>query len=173
MGVSIRSNEIVFEVLCKEKSGDILRRARPLSRGVDECVHVLRRLRGLPSMFSAVPMTTFRPIWDALDSGWEVLVVDDVGLMAVGSTPISGHIDVHITFWDRVLRGREDLARAGILWAMLKSGETGAYTAVPSSAKTTIAFAKRVGFEVSGWMLDGAIDRWGRVDDSVVLTYRG
>ena len=171
MGVYTSDVSVVLKVECEERDGVVTRTARLLTPAMDDVIAVYNNLRGLPSMFSATPMRTLRPIVDAMDAGWEILLVDNVGLLAFGTTIIEGHIDVHVTFWDRILRGREQLAREAIDWAMTSSGALGVYTGIPSSSKATIAFAKRVGFQVAGWMLGGAIDSKGQVDDSVVLRY--
>lgn len=172
MGSDIEKG-VVFSVLCKERSGEIIRRARYLRDHLDDAVYVYHRLRGLPSMFSATPLESLQPIRKAFEQGWQILAIDDVGLVAVGTDMVEEYIDVHITFWDRVLRGREDLARVAIGWALDVTEAQGVYTAIPSSSKATIAFAKRVGFEVTAWLNNLARDKNGEVDDCIVMEYVG
>lgn len=172
---SVVSRQPIFRSLCDEKKGRVIRSVMVYSQTDDPgycyLMFVAHRLKWIPSMFSAVPTDQMQAIFDVLDKGWYLLPVDDVGVLGVGTTMIDNHVDVHVTFWDRVLRGRERLCRQACEWAIEQRQAEGAYTAIPASSHATIAFAKRVGFEVVGWNLRGARDRFGYVDDAVVMRY--
>lgn len=68
-------------------------------------------------------------------------VVDDVGLMFA---TMAG--DVHVFFWDKRLRGREDLAKTMMLVSMGIFGLPEAWTTIPETERAVLAFAKRIGF---------------------------
>jgi hypothetical protein len=68
--------------------------------------------------------------------------VDDVGLLIVSEA-----CDCHIFFWDKRLRGREQLCKRMAEEAMQLLGCEALWTKVPDSEVAVIAFAKRVGFK--------------------------
>lgn len=78
--------------------------------------------------------------------GARLFLVDDVGLMLKGCFQSGGLYDVHIGFWDLVLRGRELMCRAMARRVAEDAGARGVWTAIPIEARATLAFAKRVGF---------------------------
>lgn len=159
----------LFSVSCPERRGTRERTVRRVDLAVHDVLFIQNKLRGLPSMFSLVPMTDAKPIWRAIDAGWDFLAVDDVGLLGIGRTYHNALIDVHISFWDQVLRGREQLCRQAAEYARQLREAEGVYTAIPVSAKATIAFAKRVGFEVAEYFIGAAVDRRGEKDDAVTM----
>lgn len=78
-------------------------------------------------------------------------VVDDVGLLIA---TMAG--DVHVFFWDKRLRGREELAKTMLLVSMSILNLDEAWTTIPETERAVLAFAKRVGFKDEG-MQDGAV----------------
>jgi hypothetical protein len=127
-------------------------------------------LRNLPSMFSSAKLLDIEVLRQSLlEHNWRLYQVDDVGLMGVGPTLYRGMPDVHITFWDKRLRGREGLCRAVAYMVMGELEVPGLYTPIPATARATLAFAKRVGFRVVDYQRGKARDSDGQVDDAVVL----
>lgn len=68
--------------------------------------------------------------------------VDDVGLLIATAAA-----DVHVFFWDKRLRGREQLCRGMAQVFMGILGTEAVWTRIPESERVVIAFAKRIGFE--------------------------
>lgn len=78
-----------------------------------------------------------------------ILLVDEVGVLIKGPlTNYKGWPDVHIGFWDKILVGREEMCYIVGQRLAADAHANGLWTAIPKSARTTIAFAKRVGFTV-------------------------
>lgn len=82
-----------------------------------------------------------------LDPNSHFCLVDDVGLIgAVGIVEdVSAH--VHMTFWDKRMRGREVLASMIVGYLMNVHNLGGIWTGVPKKHNAVIGFAKRVGFK--------------------------
>lgn len=73
-------------------------------------------------------------------------LVDDVGLIfAVQDRPTRAN--VHIVFWDRILRGREVLCRGLSDYIIHKWRLAYICTSIPETSRPTLEFAKRIGFE--------------------------
>lgn len=95
---------------------------------------------------SKTPIKDVTMIWTR---GVRIWLVDAVGVLIQGFIVNEGLIDVHIAFWDRRLRGREAMCRAMAAVAAHEGGYPGVWTAIPEDARTTLAFAKRVGFRLT------------------------
>lgn len=92
-----------------------------------------------------VPFGKLERIYDARS---RVFLVDDVGAMFKGPLEFDGLPEVHIAFWDRVLVGREEMCYDVARIVAEDDGALGVWTAIPKDSRATLAFAKRVGFEV-------------------------
>lgn len=79
----------------------------------------------------------------------EVVTIDSIGAGLLDDRH-EGYARVHVTFWDKRLRGRELLSRRIVLWWMEKYSLGFIYSVVPLQSRTVIAFAKRVGFSELG-----------------------
>lgn len=117
----------------------------------------VRRVYEVPTTFELQDYLRARidPAWSPvkdLDLLWSkgvrTFLVDNVGAFFVGPYRRDGMPDGHMVFWDRVLRGREQMARAMARYAASDCGSPGIWTAIPNEAKVVLAFAKRVGFKV-------------------------
>jgi hypothetical protein len=170
--------EFVMAVSCQEKRGLVLRTVNRFYPRKPDALYLLQRMYGKPSLFSNQPLQDIKQLKYLYESGWTWLLVDDVGILGVG--PFSLHegptsnvlaCDVHMTFWDMVLRGREDLVRMMAIWAADHRDARAVYTVVPSSSKAVLAFCKRVGFEIVDWRVGLTKDSKGRPDDAVVLMF--
>lgn len=130
----------MFEVRCYEKGGPVWRSVTILERSIESMMSLVDKLQTVPSFLPAEnPYSVF------LDERNTFFLVSDVGMLAV--LPYSEQVlHCHITFWDKRLRGREDLCRSV---AQFVSGISKKLliTAVPEQNRTVLAFAKRVGFE--------------------------
>jgi hypothetical protein len=163
--------ERLFSVWCPEKRGARERTVWRLDNA-PPAEWLAERIRDIPSMFSNRPGCTGGQLNQLLVPGWTFYATDDVGLLAGGPFVQHGMGDVHITFWDRVLRGREELARRVAEWHMKERGYDAVYTVIPSRSVATLAFARRVGFKDVN--INGvAVGTDGEPDLSVMLVYPG
>lgn len=71
-------------------------------------------------------------------------LVDKIGLLLM--IRHSGYGDVHITFWDRTLEGREALCNEMAQFVMASAGLQFLLTRIPQSRTRLLAFARAVGF---------------------------
>jgi hypothetical protein len=83
-------------------------------------------------------------------------LVDDVGLV-FADRDLPWRASVHIVFWDGRLRGRETLCRGLADYAIHRWDLSYICTNIPKTSRATLAFAKRVGFEVAQMDPDGMI----------------
>lgn len=114
----------------------------------EEILYVYDKLGTCPNLFGS---RSIRSIEDLLSNHWKFWLVDDVGLLCFD--PFTVRIaHVHITFWDKRLRGRESLCRAVAGHLMSEYQIDTLLTVIPDSAKIVGAFARRVGFQPSNVM---------------------
>lgn len=126
--------------VCEERRGTHIRRVQE----VEPSVQVEKYLRArLPEKHS--PLKDVGMIWSR---GARLFLVDHVGLMFKGTIDWNGKPDVHVVFWDKVLRGREVMCRSMAQMVAEDAGAPGVFTLMPEDARVVIAFAKRIGFKV-------------------------
>jgi hypothetical protein len=99
-------------------------------------------------------------------------MIDNVGLFAVDLV-IPSMPNVHVTYWDKRLRGRERLVAAICDWLLEYLNVPAVFTQMPAASKATLAYAKRVGFVVTNWYSCSTWNAKNELDDLVELTYRG
>lgn len=139
----------MFQHLCREKGGEVLRTVRFMDRSVPHILDTVEKLKTVPNFL--VRGDEVRPF---IQPGNIFLEVDDVGLIAV--IPTEHRLaHVHISFWDKRLRGREELCRTTAQWVSTLTGMILA-TGIPEQSRTVLAFAKRVGF-VEGSIQQGIV----------------
>lgn len=145
----------MFKVLCRERGGDVLREVRLMPRDLAHIMDLYAKLGQVVNFLSKT-----NPVGIFIDQRNTFFEVDDVGIIAV--LPFGGDImgcHVHITFWDRILRGREGLCRTLAEWVTELRREP-LFTAIPDQDRVVLAFAKRVGFTV-----------WREADNVVTLRF--
>lgn len=133
---------IQASILCQEKRAGLVLR---LVQEVEPSEAIAFYLR---SSVEGLKMTS-RPFMDEkalLRRGTRIFLVDNVGALIVGVSFRNHMPDVHIVFWDKVLRGREDLCRVMAALVADQLAVAGVWTAIPEIARATLAFADRIGF---------------------------
>lgn len=133
--------EMLFS--CPEPGGTRVRRVREMNRTHEEVARVLALSKGVPNLFAK--QTCFQSIDNLYDPNKVYFLVDDVGIIAAVPDGL-GAAHVHITFWDRRLRGREALCRGVARWLLQNLNLTVLWTVIPQASRTTLAFARRLGF---------------------------
>lgn len=129
--------------ICDEPEGRRRRIVMPVSVEPTRVLELWDRLQRVPNMF--LGYDTGLALQDLMDINNYFYTVDDVGMIgAMNGARDFAH--VHITFWDRRLRGRELLCREMAKWFQgIVQKEI--LTAIPQTARVVLAFAKRVGFK--------------------------
>lgn len=75
-----------------------------------------------------------------------IFQVGEAGVIGVANIERGHSAEVHVTFWDGMLRGKEKVCRQVAEVLVDKFQLEILYTRIPEYRLTTIAFAKRVGF---------------------------
>lgn len=127
---------------CVEKGRVVHRTVRQLSPVTEEVLGAYDKLAACANLFGD---RSVESIEQMLREYWKFWLVDDVGLLCFDPFR-QGEAHVHITFWDRRLRGREGLCRELAKSLMLRHNVTMLLTVIPLGSRTVSAFARRVGF---------------------------
>lgn len=128
-----------FEFLCKEKDGEVRRQVRLMDMSVPAILDTIEKMSKVRNF-----LPKENPVAPFIQSGNVFFEVDDVGMIAL--IPTEGLVHCHITFWDRRLRGREELCRTIAQWAHAMMGKILA-TGIPETSPAVLSFAKRIGFK--------------------------
>lgn len=136
-------DQLALTFACPEPKGTVLRTVRPLRPLTEELLYVYDRLLSCRNLFGVCDLQTLEDLAIRCRDFW---LVEGVGLLCF-SMLTSNTAHVHITFWDRRLRGREGLCKALAGYIMDREGVETILTAIPPDSRTVLAFAKRVGFK--------------------------
>lgn len=139
-----------MQVVCMERRGAILRQVCEAAHTPEILWGLFDRLKGVPNFLSGKKQLESLSAGILFDPLSKILLVDDVGAVLSIYDPRFHTAHVHVTFWDRRLRGREELCRKIALGLMLTYEVTWLYTKIPKESGMIRAFAKRVGFEMLG-----------------------
>ena len=159
----------ILSIECKEPDGVHTRQVRPLANDSATAHYLFAKLHGLPSMFSNTPLLSVDKVLEGIDKGLILFLVDQVGILAIRDIQSPLSAEVHMTFWDKRLRGREQLAIEMCNFMHKKADVAILWTAMPSTSKSSLAFAKRIGFRVQNWEIGATFDCKGQPDDRVTL----
>lgn len=102
-------------------------------------------LAQVPNFLSGKRALESRKLVDLFRTDRLYLLVDDVGSIVFAFDQVEPH--VHVTFWDRRLRGREAMCKAIGQEVMHQLGVGRLWTMIPRDARMILAFCRRVGFE--------------------------
>lgn len=145
-----------MKVDCNERDGLHEREIRKLENDIAIIADLVDCVKKVPNFLYHSPAREFENYRLFLNDSNQTFLVDDVGVLV--AIPCHCGAEVHITFWDGRLRGREELCRK-VADGLLRQFKW-LVTAIPTDRLALIAFAKRVGFvELS------------RQDDIVVMKY--
>jgi hypothetical protein len=114
---------------------------RIMPRDIAHLINVVEKMQRVPNF-----LPKDNPIEPMFSSSSLFFEVDDVGMIAVVPTHYSKVAHCHITFWDKRLRGREQLCRnlCEIVRGLCKYQ---LLVAIPQDRQTIVEFARRVGFQ--------------------------
>lgn len=125
--------------VCEERRGTRIRKVAEVQATFQLELYLQERLPKVRS-----PIKDLGMIWSR---GARMFLVDDVGLLFKGVLDFNGLPDVHVVFWDKIMRGRETMCRSVAQMVAEDAGAGGVFTLMPADARVVRAFAKRVGFE--------------------------
>lgn len=129
---------------CKERDGVVNRTVYKMPRDLKLWLEVQDKMNEVNNFLSKSMVVNTEML---LDEKNQFYLIDDVGVAVV--LPYKEHsAHVHITFWDRRLRGKEELMKKLAEHCMAESDLQYLFTAIPTKAGAVIAFAKRVGFKI-------------------------
>lgn len=114
-----------------------------LTPDISVLLDIQQRLEAVPNF---LPETN--PLGVFLQEDAEVYLVDNVGVLVAVDIRAGDQAHVHMTFWDRRLRGRETLVETVARLVIQRHDLEYVWTAVPKKLRHVVAFVKRVGFEV-------------------------
>lgn len=130
----------MMQALCRERDGNFMREIIPLQRSPRVIAHVMECMSRVPNFLTKVnPEGVFKNQYNSF------YTVDDVGIIAVVN-PNLASAHAHITFWDRVLHGREQLCTKVAIMHLEATRLRALWTVIPEDRDIVIAFAERVGF---------------------------
>lgn len=124
---------------CPERRGLIRREVREVEPSKYLEAYLADHLADIPT-----PVKDLRRLYQP---DTRIILVDEVGVLIKGNLLYNGMPDVHVGFWDRVLAGREEMCYTVAEAMADDAGSPGVWTAIPESARATLAFARRVGFQ--------------------------
>lgn len=132
--------------MCVEPEGAIIRIVQSVVKTPELIWWLYDQVKGMPNFVTAHPeeFTHESMLWLFLPEV-KIYLIDDVGVVVLRRLT-SVYADVHPTFWDRRLRGREELARQICHTILAEEQLDVLHTDIELASRVVMAFAKRVGF---------------------------
>jgi hypothetical protein len=163
-------DECIAGATCHEREGSRYRKTFLVYANRELEDFLWLKMKDLPCMFDAQGLKhreSLRALWD---TNKMFLMIDNVGLVGIDlSTPSMPN--VHVTFWDLKMRGREPIGIVTCQEIIKHLGVPALFTQMPSTSKATMAWTKRIGFKVINWYCASTYNRAGELDDLVELAY--
>jgi len=130
---------------CHEKGGLTLRRVEPLAKEAKDLAWLVLRLKETDSFLRHVSMADALTL--LLDERTYILTIDDVGAVILTSIHQGFAAEVHVTFWDGRVRGREGMCRKIADWLFRMFTLEQMFCLVPEGNTSGQRLAKAVGFK--------------------------
>lgn len=136
-----------LRAICHERTGDKVRCVQSVMKDPEAIWWIYDRIKDIPNFITANPpeFTHESMLWLFLPEV-KIYMVDDVGVIVLRRLD-PRKADVHITFWDKILRGRERLCQLVAKQLFRDEVLNELVTAIPSESRAILAFALRVGFK--------------------------
>lgn len=128
-----------YTLVCTEPDGMVQRTVRPLE--ARDIPWVYARIKESLASRGREALGIEQALYEFMRLDKLYWVVDDVGLIIA---TVAG--DVHIFFWDKRLRGREQLCKIIARVIMEIFDRDFVWTEIPKTERAVLAFAKRIGF---------------------------
>lgn len=156
--IKLEQREPILTVECDERDGSFVRSVRFTPLSPDKLRYYWERMKEYKSIFGTPVhnledfINTF--VWQAgkdLKAGGILYEVDDVGIISIDNIVVSKmQCNAHLVFWDRKLRGREDLVRQLCEYGFEEYGFRRIVVEIPLHAMPVVTFVERVGFQKEG-----------------------
>jgi hypothetical protein len=130
---------------CQEKGGLTLRRVEPLSKTAKDLAWLVLQLKEADSFLRHVSMADALTL--LLDKHTYILTIDSVGAVVLSSINEGYSAEVHVTFWDGRVRGRERMCRKIAEWLFRMYSLAEMHCLIPEGNTTGLRLAKAVGFK--------------------------
>ncbi len=158
-----------FAIRCDERRGAVVRRVQEAIKTDLLYDWLWEHIQGIPNFLRNDPadLEKGEMVWWLEQHTTHIYLVDTVGavIVLVQDPAVTAH--VHITFWDKILVGREELCRELSRRVLREKNLSYLHTSIPIGARATMAFARRVGFKPV--MLVGNIQTLVLIGDDVGL----
>ena len=139
--------DYLMQYECKEKHGTVTRQIVKV-KDVASIARVCDKVRCVPN-FLGNGTGSIAFVFDPMT---DIYAIDDVGAIIVCKRPTlfqPGAAHVHVTFWDKILRGREDLCSTLAKHVLIEEQFSWLWTLIPENAGAIRFFARRVGFQLA------------------------
>lgn len=130
---------------CREKGGLLLRRVEPMPKSSIDLAWLILMLKGKDSFLRHVGMADAISL--LLDKRTYILTVDDVGAVVLSNIHEGVAAEVHVTFWDGRIRGRERMCRKIAEWLFRIHKLDQMFCLIPEGNTTGLRLAQAVGFK--------------------------
>lgn len=130
---------------CREKGGLLLRRVEPLSKTAKDLAWLVLMLKRRDSFLRHVSMADALTL--LLDKRTYILTVDDVGAIILSNIHEGFAAEVHVTFWDGRIKGRERLCRKVAEWLFRIHRLDHLFCLIPEGNTTGLRLASATGFK--------------------------
>lgn len=156
MGVS---SEVLFESLCEEPEGFVIRRVTPFIFSPENLERLWNKAKEFPTLMG-VDIPTFDKMLNifvhqsedgAIKAKGLCAQIDDLtGIFWLTDIEWPVQASIHYTFFDRRHWGRIDLCKLAIKYIFSKYQFHRIYTQVPLYTKSTLKFVENIGFKKDG-----------------------
>lgn len=155
----VESPDGTLMIACEEPEGAIVRQVKLAELTMERMEHYYEKLSPFKTLFNDFIKNDLEAFIKAIITInrdgtitprgliWEV---DDVGLICFSDIHPGHSATFHPTFWDRRIRGREQLMKDMIKYVMILYELRRVSSIVPVYNKPTMAAAERVGFSLEG-----------------------
>lgn len=164
---------------CKEPEGFVTRKVVPFKYSIESLRWLWEKLSKIDALFdddNPNDIDTFiLAMLDIRDDGtfspnglaW---IVDDVGIIRITDIEAGNKAQVHITFWDGRLKGREPILRYLLAHAMDLFELDHVYAIVPVANRSLLFATERFGFKKEA-RLHEVYKKYGKMFDCNLYTY--
>lgn len=175
-------DEPLMRVLCKEKGGDVVREIRLASLSTEKLRHYYDNLKQFRAIFNDHVNGSFERFANlflsqnvetgALQPRGLIWEVDDVGILFLTEVDeVQG--EAHFTFWDRRLKGRENLIIEMVRYVFMHYKIHRIETRVALYATPIMLAVERMGFKAEGRLRDAILyeGEWFDVNVYSILSH--
>lgn len=154
MTIENSSNNVVLKMMCREPEGSILRKVSLASLSFERIQFLWNKMQGLDILFNDFVAGDFEKFLQHfivesetgdIQAAGLIWDVDDIGIFIMNSIIPEQSAQIHYVFWDKRFRGREDLCREMMKYAMDKYNIHRLWTEIPLIANSSLQAADRIG----------------------------